>query len=275
MDIIKAALLGLIQGVTEFLPVSSSGHLAVFGRNEEFLNLYLIVMLHMGTFFSIVVYYRRDVAELIRGGLRLLVALPMLVRDRAGFTSFIRTDVGARLALLVAVGTIPTGLIGLGLKSVAEYSASPGNTKIVGVFFIITGILMYLCDRFPAGAKAIGQGGAKDAIMVGVFQGIAALPGLSRSGLTVFAATIRGFERRDAAKFSFLMALPALLGAALLELREGGGRLAPLPTLVGAAVAFVAGYFSLSLLVRLLASRKLRYFTGYLVALGLLVLLFM
>ena len=270
MTILEAALLGLVQGVTEFLPVSSSGHLAIFGAGK----LSLMVLLHFGTLLSILVYYRRDVLKVLKGTWNLARAAGGAAFSRREFRAYLQTDPDARLALLIVVGSIPTGIIGLGLKPLAEYAAAPGHVKIVGACFVLTGVLMYFCDRFPLGGKGLGQGTFRDAITVGIFQGLAAMPGLSRSGLTVFAAVERGFERNDAARFSFLMAVPALVAANLLELREGAVNMAPGAATVGISMAFVAGYAALAGLVSALASQKLRYFTGYLVTLGLLVLLF-
>jgi len=272
LSLIKAVILGVVQGVTEFLPVSSSGHLAVFAGREG-ASLELIVVLHLGTLLAILVYYRRDVFAAAVGGARLIGASVDHVRGRRRLAEYLLTDAGARLALLIIVGSIPTALIGLGLKGLVDYIVS-GHTRIVGAFFIITGLLMYRCDAFALGGKGLGQGTIRDAIMVGIFQGFAVMPGLSRSGLTVFASTMRGFERRDAARFSFLLAVPALLGASLLELKDITGHLPLVPTAAGVAAAFAAGYVSIVILVRALSSRKLRYFTGYLVAMGILVLFF-
>ena len=274
MTILKAAILGLIQGLTEFLPISSSGHLAVFARNMEESGLALIVVLHVGTLLSIFVYFRKDISTAFAGGVRLTGAAGRALAGREKLSAFLAKDAGARLALLVVVGSIPTGIIGLALKPLAEFAVSPENVRIIGAFFIVTGFLMYKCDSFPLGGKTLSQGWLRDAVAVGVFQGIAVLPGLSRSGLTVFAAVARGFDRQDAARFSFLMSIPALCAAAALELHGQNVHLPVTPTLVGIAVAAVSGYLGLAILVRVLTTRKLRYFTSYLIAMGLLVLAF-
>lgn len=272
MSIWSSILLGLLQGVTEFLPVSSSGHLAIIG---ESLGVYEIVMFHVGTLFAILVYYYRDVWRLLGGSLRLLGASGRAACGKAAFGEALRGDRAARVALLVIVASVPTAVIGLGLRSAVEYVVSGGSVRIVGGLFIITAALLYACDRFRASGKGLGEIGAMDALTVGIFQGLAVLPGLSRSGLTIFAGVMRGMDRPEAARFSFLAAIPAIAGAAVLELSGGEAPGDIVPALVGAAVAFAAGYASIVVLVRLLSSRKLKYFAAYLVLLGAYVLIWM
>ncbi|MHC4713067.1 MAG: undecaprenyl-diphosphate phosphatase [Planctomycetota bacterium] len=273
MSFLAAILLGIVQGVAEFLPISSSGHLAILGRGEEAFGLYAIVMFHLGTLLAIVAYYFRDVRDLALGGLRLAAAVPLALVGKKRLSALLETDVSARTALLVIVASIPTAAIGLLLRDWAEYLATPGRAKFVGACFIITAVLVFLCDRLPAGFKGIGGAGFHDALMVGMFQGVAVLPGLSRSGLTIFAGVLGGIERRDAARFSFLAAIPAMIGALMLEAAHGAPRGDVLPALVGAAVAFGAGYLSIVLLVRLLALRKFRFFAAYLLVIGTYVII--
>ncbi len=273
MEAIRAALLGLLQGVTEFLPVSSSGHLAVFGKSMQFFGLDLIVILHFGTLLAILAYYRTDVLSITLGAFRLAAAAGRAVRRKESLSAYLASDAAAHLALLIIVGSIPTAVIGLGLKGVVEF-ITQGHVRIVGAFFIMTGVFMFRADSFPLGGKGLGQGTLRDAVTVGIFQGLAVMPGLSRSGLTIFASVLRGFDRRDAAKFSFLLSIPALLGAGALELAEGPVSVSFWPAAIGVTIAFLSGYACLAILVRALASQKLRYFTGYLFVLGALVLLF-
>ena len=274
MSYLRSAILGIVQGVTEFLPVSSSGHLAIFGRGEGDFGLYAIVMFHLGTLLAILVYYRRDVLAMALGAFRLVAGAFRAVRGSERLGEFLKRDAGARLAFMVAVGSVPTAAVGLTLRELAGYAATD-QIKLVGAFFIITAVLVYLCDRLPVGFKGLGGSSAYDAFVVGIFQGMAVLPGLSRSGLTIFAGVMRGVSRRDAAKLSFLMAIPAMLGALILE--GGGGAPAGSlgPALVGAGVAFVAGYVSIVFLIKLLARRRLRFFAGYLLILGVSVLVWL
>jgi undecaprenyl-diphosphatase len=268
---LAAIILGLVQGVSEFLPISSSGHLAVFGRGQEDFGLYAIVMFHAGTLLAIVAYYYRDVWTAMRGGVRLVLALFRAALRKESLGEFLRRDTGARIALIIIVGSIPTAAIGLLLKDFADLVAGGGHLKFVGGFFIITAAVVYLCDRLPVGLKGIGSSSIVDALVVGIFQGFAVMPGLSRSGLTIFAGVMRGVERRDAARLSFLMSVPAMVGAGILEAAGGGAPEALAPALVGALVAFASGYASIMVLVKLLATKRLRYFAGYLVALGVFV----
>ena len=188
-----------------------------------------------------------------------------------GFRSFLENDTWARVALLVAVTFAATGVLGLALERAADFLSS-GHARFVGVFFIITGVLLVLADRVAKGSKAVAGGRVRDALVVGIFQGLAVLPGLSRSGLTIFAGLWRGFDGRDAARFSFLAAIPAMIAATAWQAAGKSPQGQLLPNIVGAAAAFVSGYASLALLVRVLESRKLRYFAPYLLALGAFVL---
>ncbi len=273
MGFLASILLGIVQGIAEFLPISSSGHLAVFGRGEETFGLYAIVMFHAGTLLAIVAYYFKDVRETAIGGVRLAAAVLLAPFGKRKVGALLETDVSARTALMIIVASIPTAAIALLLEDWAEYASTPGHAKFVGVCFMITAVFVYFCDRLPAGFKGIAGVSVFDAFVVGAFQGMAALPGLSRSGLTIFAGVLEGVERRDAARFSFLVSIPALVGALVLKGARGAPRGELAPALVGALVAFVVGYLSIVLLIRLLATRKFRFFAVYLVLLGLYALI--
>jgi len=272
---LASVLLGLVQGIAEFLPISSSGHLAILGRGEAGFGLYAIATFHMGTLAAIVAYYYRDLWSLLGGAVRLAGAAGRRIAGGSALGEYLETDAGARLALIILVASVATGVIGLFLKDLADYVSTPGHAKFVGAFFIITAVFVYMCDRLPIGFKGIGGASVFDAFVVGMFQGVAVLPGLSRSGLTIFAGVMRGVERRDAARLSFLMAVPAMIAAMGFEVFEGAPPGQAGPALAGAGAAFVSGYLSIVFLIRLLASRRLRYFAGYLVVLGLCTLIWL
>jgi undecaprenyl-diphosphatase len=263
MSWLDAILLGLIQGLTEFIPVSSSGHLSAaellmprFGQ----VGLLFDVMVHVGTVAAILVYYRK----LLRGELAAAGGRDVRERRRAW-----------HLTALVLVATVPTGLIGVGLKPYVEQAKS--NPRLVGAMELVTaGILV---------AAAVWRGGLKDrdtmtwgdALLIGVAQGLAVLPGLSRSGSTIGAGLIIGLAGAWAADFAFLLAVPAILGAAGVEVlsalrHNGAGFFATqdfVKYLAGAAVAALVGYATIGFLIRMVATRKLRYFAIYCVLFGL------
>lgn len=274
MDITKAVILGIIQGITEFLPISSTGHLALFGQDEAGFGLYEVVVLHMGTLLAIVVYYRREIREVLFGGVRLLGAFGTAAVGRQTVTDFLKVDAQARLALLIVLGSIPTGIIGLGLKELVEDSLGSGGLKVIGAMFLVTAVLMYIADRFQNCTKKLDEVTPRDAIVVGIFQGLAAMPGLSRSGSTIFGGLLRGVDRTDAAKLSFLMSIPALFGAMLVEMKDAGtSSTTPMVGLIGGTVACIVGYIFLALLIKALASRRLSIFSGYLFVMGLYTLI--
>jgi len=234
--VLAAAVWGLVQGLTEFLPVSSSGHLVIvpaflgkLGIDMEPPSLAVSAVLHLGTLLAVLVYYRADVLRVLR----------------------FRTDPeGRKIALLVGIGTIPA-LIGLPLAGTLErFQDTVSN---VGWALVFTGAVLIVGQRLATGARSLIDGRVPDAIVVGVAQAIALVPGISRSGMTISAAAGRQFGPTEAARFSFLLGIPAIAGGGLsqlLDLSESGGFGPEL--LVGMAVAAVSGYLAIAFLINIL-----------------------
>ncbi len=253
-----ALLLGVVQGVTEFLPISSSGHLrlmsAAFGiENAQTL---FDVCVHAGTLAAVVAYYRERVIGMIR-------ALFRPSWDNPDF----------RLGVFVVVGTIPAAVIGIGLGDQLE--ANLASVSTVGVFLILNGGILMLSKGAPAEGRGVHELTFRDAILIGCAQCVALLRGVSRSGSTIVAAMKLGISREAAATFSFLLSIPAIGGALVLEVgaavRQGGVDAAPL--LIGTASAAVSGYLALVLLVQLVKKGHLHRFAWYCFGLGGLVVL--
>lgn len=255
LTFLMAILLGLVQGVAEFLPISSSGHLTLlqhFFGMEEVDNLYNI-LLHFATLIAVCIAYRKDIAEMIVEFFRGLAAL----FSRRGARETGRPPEGRRLVLLVIVGTLPLFVI-LPIEGLVE--GLGGSPAFVSVMLLVTGCLLFFSDRLARGGKTARTATVKDALLVGVAQGIATVPGLSRSGTTISAGMVLGFDRKFAVRYSFLLSLPAVLGATLLKVvdvatGEVEVDLALLPKyIVGMIVAGVVGYFAIQL-VKLLADK--------------------
>jgi undecaprenyl-diphosphatase len=272
MSWFEAILLSVIQGVTEFLPVSSSGHLAV---TEQFFaslrgstlsgsdSLFFNVMLHLGTLAAIVWHYR-SVARTAAAGLLGAPDVPPAFRR----AELIRTG------LLTVVATLPAVVIGLGFKTQIERAtASP---VVAGVGFLITAAVLAVTPRLRAGEKGTAATSWLDALLIGSAQAFAILPGVSRSGMTIVTALALGLSRSWSVGFSLLMAVVAILGAAVLEIKDvdpatlTGGRLEQ--TVVGTILAGVVGYAAILWLIRIVRGNRLWYFSVYLVVLALLVL---
>lgn len=259
-------LLGLIQGLTEFLPVSSSGHLVIgstlFGLHEP--SLLLDVLLHAGTLIPVLWFYRREVASMFG-------ALPRLPALRQGFGD----DEGLRLLACVVLGTIPAALAGVLLDDLFERLFS--SPLAVGIALIGTGALL-LASLLRRGAEQPADAPSRSlslgrALGVGLAQAFAITPGISRSGTTIATALLLGVERETAARFSFLLSVPAILGAVVLHLRHArlAGEL--LAFTAGAVVAAVSGYLALRLVVRFVRQGRLHWFALYVIPLGLAVML--
>lgn len=264
--------MGLLQGVAEFLPISSSGHLALFqhyfGMEDfESTQLFFTVMLHFGTLVSVFVYYWQDILDMIREFFLLLGSLfSKNSKSRTGSVPPAR-----RMVLLIIVATLPLLLV-LPVKDLVE--TATGSATFVSVMLLGTGCLLFFSDRMARGRKNARTATVRDALLVGLAQGIGTLPGISRSGATISAGLLCGFERSFAVRFSFLMSLPAVLGATLLELKDAielDMDPAILPyCAVGMLVAAVVGYFAIRL-VNLLADKgKFGAFAYYCWAVGLI-----
>lgn len=257
MTYISSILMGLLQGVAEFLPISSSGHLALFqhffsAENYEETQLFFTVLLHLGTLISVFIYYWRDVLDLIREFFLGVAAL----FSKGGQKGRQAPPPARRLVLLIIVATLPLFLI-LPVKDKVE--AAMNNATFVSVALLATGFILYFSDRMAQGKKNAKTATLLDAVMVGFAQALGTLPGISRSGSTISAGMLRGFDRTFAVRFSFLMSMPAVLGANILTLKDvietGAFNLELLPIyLVGTVVAAVVGYFAIRL-VNLLADK--------------------
>ena len=253
MTLWMALVLGLVQGVAEFLPISSSGHLTLlqhfFGMEEP--DALYNILLHFATLVAVCVVYWRDVVDMIVEFFRGLAAL----FSRKGAREE-RPPEARRLVLLVILGTLPLFLI-LPIEDLVEgLGTSPA---FVSIALLVTGCILFLSDRYGGGKKTARTATMKDSLLVGLAQGLATIPGLSRSGCTISAGMALGFDRTFSVRYSFLLSLPAVAGATLLKVVKviGGDGIDPdvLPMyLTGMLVAGVVGYFSIRL-VKLLADK--------------------
>ena len=271
MSLLSAIFLGLVQGITEFLPISSSGHLAIA---QQLLNSsvgtevpgFFDVLLHLGTLFAVFAAYWEDIKDMV-------VELFCGVRDLARHSTPTPVPPARRMILLIIVATLPLFVI---VPFEDQIDALSGNLYFVAAALIVTGFLLFLSDRVPKGRKTAKNATLKDAIAVGIGQAIATCPGISRSGTTITVGCLVGYERSFAVRFSFLMSIPAILGANILSLKDAIETViwADLPVyLVGVAVAAVSGYACIRLLKMIAAKGKFGAFAYYCWAVGLVTLI--
>lgn len=252
---IQAVWLGILQGLTEFLPVSSSGHLVLgqrlMGLKEP--ELMFDVAVHVGTLCAVLLFFRQDIWSMVRG---------LWARDPQGRK-------GRRLLWLVVAGSIPTAVMGLLLKDTFESMFA--SLLAVGIALLVTGGLLMLTRLAPAGGRRLERTGAGRAFLVGVAQGMAITPGISRSGATISTGLLLGMDRKLAAHFSFVLSIPAILGALVLQLKDlaPGAPVNLGPLFIGATAAALSGYLALWLLMGLVQRGKLHWFAPYCLALGL------
>ena len=271
MTYLMSAVLGFLQGVAEFLPISSSGHLSLFQHffgMEEPDSLFNI-LLHFATLIAVCVYYFQDVMEMIVEFFRGVAALFSRTPSRGN------PPEGRRLVLLVIVGTLPLFAV-LPVESKIEMLG--GSPVFVSCALLVTGCVLFLSDRYGGGRKTAKNATIKDALLVGLAQGVATIPGLSRSGCTISAGMAMGFQRKFAVRYSFLLSLPAVFGATLLKVIKTIKAAEPLAEgilpkyLLGMAVAGVVGYFSIRLVDLLASKGKFGAFAWYCWGAGLIFL---
>ena len=269
MNYIQSILLGLVQGLTEFLPVSSSGHLQIFkeilGADAIKASLSLDILLHVGTLLAVFFVYYKDIWCLIR---EFFCMLYDLLRGKPDFKTPYR-----RFVLMVIIGSIPAGILGI----LFEDAIAELPLYFVGIALFVTALLLWLSDKLADGKRTMENAPYSSSLVVGLFQALALLPGLSRSGSTISGARCMGYSREFAVKFSFILSIPAVLGAALLDAVDvfsGEAAGVPvLPALCGMVVAAISGFFAIRWLLHLVQKSKFYYFSYYCGAAGVAAIL--
>ena len=252
MNVIQAAILGLIQGITEFLPVSSSGHLTLFQKlfGLEEVSMSFDIILHVATLIAVFICYWEDIWRLIKKPFQ-------------------------KTTYLLICATLPTVVIALVFGDIMDEVLGSGN--YLGINFIITGLVLIYADTRKNGTTKIKDMTYLDASVVGIMQGIAICPAISRSGMTISGALARNLNRNSAARFSFLLSIPAILGAMTLTIKDivsgadqGLSQIGFLPTAIGFIFAAVSGFLAIKFMIRIINKGKLKYFSIYVFILGFL-----
>lgn len=270
---LTAIFLGFIQGVAEFLPISSSGHLAVLQnifhlQTAEDGHMFFDVLLHLGTVISILAVYWKDVVYIVRD------SLAFIRESRLPPTQPRSEHPGGRFLLMIIFGTLPLFLI---LPFHDSLEQLYYNTRFIAIAFLLTGFILFISDKMSQGRKNARNMRVSDALLIGIAQAVATIPGISRSGSTITAGLATGQSRSYAMKYSLLMSVPAVLGANLLSMikaLKNGVDWSYMPAyLAGTVVAMVVGYFSIIILQRLLRSGKFGKFAYYMWGVGLFALI--
>lgn len=265
MNILQFILLGILQGLTEFLPISSSGHLvllpALLNWNIPEEKAFVFnVLVQVATLLAVIVYFWKDMVDIIRAVIHgILISKPF-------------GEQSARLGWYIVLATIPAGLAGLLIKDIVEVTFS--SPKIVAVFLLVTAALLTISEKIGKRERSLDKLNWVDAVIIGIGQALAIFPGISRSGATITAGMARNFDRPSAARFSFLMSIPIMLAAGLLaslDLLDAPDAIYWLPEFIpGFIASALTGYLSIKWLLKFLVSRSLYVFAAYCAALGVI-----
>lgn len=258
MTFLEALIFGVVQGLTEFIPVSSSGHLVIL---HSFLNTNLQgvsfdVLLHLATLLAVILYFRKDIAVIMKNILNLFSGEEVSIKDK-------------RLIYGLIIATIPAAVLGVFLDSIIEHIFR--STLSVAVALIIGSIVFFVAEKISKEDRTISN---KNSFLVGCFQALALVPGVSRSGITISGGLILGLKREEAVRFSFLLSIPIILGAGLVKLMGDSALTIDGPVLTGSLVAFISGLFAIHFLVRFLKNNSLMVFVWYRVALAVALVVF-
>ncbi len=277
MTLLESILMGIIQGATEFLPVSSSGHLAIF-KNIFNVNtdtgILFDIMLHFGTLVAIFIVYYKDIWELICEGCAIVGTAcgnvgRFLTKKE---TKQVITTPYRRFVMLIILSTLVTMCVALPFDDAIERA---GDTLLVpGICLVITSMVLFLADKIKPGDKKAETATYKNSLLVGLAQGAATLPGISRSGSTITAGLACGFERSFAVKYSFIMSIPTILGACILELDDLAGAVSSgaeiMNYAIGTVVAGVVGFICIKLMLKVVSANKFKGFSIYCFIVGIL-----
>jgi undecaprenyl-diphosphatase len=254
----EAVVLGVVQGLTEFLPISSSGHLRVVPALAGWADpgAAFTAVVQLGTMAAVLLYFARDLGRIAGAWLRSLV------------NPSLRGSLDTRMGWYIILGTIPIAVLGLAFSHSIEDSAR--DLRLIGWSLILFGIVLFVADRVSAQDKGIGDLGLRDGLLYGLAQALALIPGVSRSGATITAGRLMRYDRASAARFSFLLSIPAVVLSGLYEARKVGEGQGPEwgPTILATVVAFVVGYASIAWLLRYLTRHSMLVFAVYRVVVG-------
>lgn len=282
MSLIEAIIMGIIQGLTEFLPVSSSGHLAIASHilgigTEE--NILFEVMLHLGTLVAIFVAFSNEIGRLILSGLNIIKKSFLWVKNyfKKDTENIVVIDTAdERFVMLIIVSTIPTVIIGLSLKAIILVAFRSLIFPAIGL--IITATILLITTKVKVGSEDESTLSYKKATVVGIAQGLAIFPGISRSGSTIVTGLFLGMKKDFIVKYSFIMSIPAILGAAILQLLEFQSNEAISNVIItygmGMLASAIVGYLCIKLLLDMVRKGKLHYFAYYCYGLGILLLVY-
>lgn len=276
MTVIESILLGVVQGITEFLPVSSSGHLAILQNIfhvETNGSMLFDIMLHLGTLVAVFIVYWKDIWSMIKEAIFMLgdifLNLRTFILNRIHKTSLkykrIVHNNYRKFVVLILVSTVPTGIIGvLGKDLISDASET---LLIPGICLLITGVLLLIADLAKEGRKKPKDVSYGNGLIIGAAQGLATLPGLSRSGTTIAACILCGLDRRFAVKYSFILSIPAILGAAVLEIKDVVAEPIAMGQIgiyaVGMVFSAVVGYICIKTMLVVVRNKKFKYFSYY------------
>jgi undecaprenyl-diphosphatase len=271
MQPFEAIILGAVQGLTEFLPVSSSGHLVIFQYlfNLKEPEVLFNVGVHMGTLIAVIIFFRKDLHSIVASVFSFFNGI---LKKKVSFADATQ-DMDIKLALLIIVGTIPTGILGLFFHTIVDRIFS--SVVLVGLMLIVTGSLLIITVWIKNNGKSIKRFSFKEALIIGLMQGISILPGISRSGSTIAVGLFMGLERETAARFSFLLSIPAIIGATILEFKD----ISTYPSaqiismLIGAFTSCLVGYGALGSLLYIVKKGRLHFFAPYCFAAGVIALI--
>ncbi len=251
-------MLGIVQGLTEFLPISSTGHVRVISALAGWPDpgAAFSAVIQLGTLAAVLIYFRSDIGRITKAWLRGLA------------DTQVRRTPDSIMGWYIALGTIPVVVFGFAFRH--QISSGARSLMIVAFSLVIGGIIMLVVDRISVRGRSLESVTRRDAIIVGLCQALALIPGVSRSGATIVGGLVLGFDRESAARFSFLLSIPAVVLSGLFELREvGGGTGAPILAVIGATIfAFIFGYASIAFLLRYLARHTLKIFGVYRIIAG-------
>ena len=271
METLYAIALGVIQGLTEFLPVSSSGHLVLlqnsFGLTEP--ELLLDIWLHVGTLMAVFVVFFKEILSI----LITLMHFPRLYRQHQGLVAIFKENQDVRLAGLIIFGSIPTVVLGLLFHEIADQIFS--SVQLVGIMLLITGTFLWLTRWTNVHGRPLSRMKVSDSLVIGLAQGLAILPGISRSGATISAALFLGIDRELAGRFSFLLCIPAIAGALILSLKSPAAysTMSAAAIFAGTVAAGLTGFVALKILLKIVRKGRLYYFSPYCWVLGTMALI--